>query len=489
MSAPPEPARSPPPGRRSWLLWSGLVLLHGLTFCGLFQSGFTREEVHALVPPGPYKLIAPYVAAAHRDGPIGLIRVYYFGESDDRLYLEYARLLLDGTVDVAHVEKVQRRAATHDALPPRPWPYRDVTLEYPPLALLAITPPALFSTDYAGYRRVFAAWMLLLHLGNLALAYRLLRPTLQPARRIHPITWLLFASLIGSLLLGRISAARMDHVVVSWSLGCLWAGDRALRAEGRSRLHWAALSGVLAACGVMTKLVPGLALLALLVIWLDSKLADRFRLAGAALAAGGLTLIAINVPMFAFAGERYLDTFRYHTLRGVQIESFYAGVLLLLRPLIPPLGLSEAFGSTNLESCFTPAIKLISPWLFLAACGVICARRYRPEPRALICATCALFLGFVITGRVFSPQYLIWLAAPLLAAAALDRSRGRFRMCAALFLGLCAISQLIYPQGYPVLKAFHPLAIALLNLRNVGIVGLCVLLVRAGSSARAQRNT
>ena len=91
----------------------------------------------------------------------------------------------------------------------------------------------------------------------------------------------------------------------------------------------------------------------------------------------------------------------------------------------------------------------------------------------------------MLTGRVFSPQYLIWVAAPLLAAAALDRPRGPFRICATLFLVLCAISQLIYPQGYPVLKAFHPLAIALLNLRNAGIVVLCVLLVRAS----AQRNT
>jgi 4-amino-4-deoxy-L-arabinose transferase-like glycosyltransferase len=488
MSA-PEPALAPPPGRRSWLLWGALVSLHALVFCGLFQSGFTREEVHALLPPGPYKLIAPYVAAAHRYGPIGLVRVYYFGESDDRLYLEYARLLLDGTVDVAHVEKVQRRAATHDALPPRPWPYRDVTVEYPPLALLAVAPPALFSTEYGGYRRVFAAWMLLLHLGNLALAYRLLRPAAQLNRRIHPVTWLLCASLLWSLLLGRISAARMDHVVVTWTLGCVWAGNRALQAEGRARLRWAALSGVLAACGVMTKLVPGLALLALLVVWLGSHLADRCRLSLTALAAGAATLIAINLPMFSFAGERYLDTFRYHTLRGVQIESLYAGLLLLVRPLIPSISVSESFGSTNLESCFTPAIKLLSPWLFLATCAVILARRYRPEPRALVCATLALLLAFVITGRVFSPQYLIWVAAPLLAAAALDRSRGRFRICAALFLGLCAISQVIYPQGYPVLKAFHPLAIALLNLRNAGILVLCVLLVRAGSSPLAQRNT
>ena len=114
--------------------------------------------------------------------------------------------MLDGTVDVAHVEKVQRRAATHEALPARPWPYRDVTVEYPPLALVALVPPALFSTDYSGYRYAFAAFMLLLHLGNLALAFRLLRGAAASGSgppRIHPVTWLLCASLVWSLLLGR----------------------------------------------------------------------------------------------------------------------------------------------------------------------------------------------------------------------------------------------------------------------------------------------
>jgi hypothetical protein len=490
MSA-PDVALVPTPVRRQWLLWFVLVALHFGLWSGVYQCGFTRDEVHALIKPGPYKLIEPYVAAAHRDGLVGIVRVYFFGESDDRLYLEYARLLLKGEVDVAHIEAVQRRAATHAALPARPWPYRDVTVEYPPLALLPMLPPALFSTEYSGYRIAFAAFMLLLHLANLAFAFQLLRAGFANkapgtfSARLHPITWLLCASLAWSVLLGRIVAARMDHVVVTWTLACLWAGSRAMSAQGRARLQWAACSGLCAACGVMTKLVPGLALLALLIVWLSSNIPDRWRLALAACAAGGVTLLAINLPMFAFAGDRYLDTFRYHTLRGIQIESLYAGILLVLHAFGLPLQVSESFGSTNLDSCFTRTIQLLSPWLFVASCVVIGIRRWSPEPRALVGLTIALLLAFVLTGRVFSPQYLIWIAAPLLAAGALDRPRGTWRWACALFMLLCLISQLIYPQGYPVLKAFHPLAVALLNLRNLGIVLVCALVVRAASSRRA----
>lgn len=509
--AAPDVALVPPPVGRHWLLWFALIALHFGLWCGVYQSGFTRDEVHALIKPGPYKLIEPYLAAAHRDGLAGVVRVYFFGESDDRLYLEYARLLLTGQLDVAQIEKVQRRAVTHAALPARPWPYRDVTVEYPPLALLPMLPPALFSTEYSGYRIAFAAFMLLLHLANLALAFLLLRASFANApaamrrplpARPHPITWLLCASLAWSMLLGRIAAARMDHAVVTWTLSCLWAGSRAMSAQGRARVRWAAWSGLFAACGVMTKLVPGLALLALLIVWLSAPTPvsplpetdasrsphgnrDRFRLAFVACAAGGLTLVAINLPMFAFAGDRYLDTFRYHTLRGIQIESLYAGVLLALHRFGLALQVSESFGSTNLDSCFTRTIQLLSPWLFVASCVAIGSRRWSRDPRALVGLTIALLLAFVLTGRVFSPQYLIWIAAPLLAAGALDRPRGRWRWACALFTLLCLISQLIYPQGYPVLKAFHPLAVALLNLRNLGIVAVCVLVVRAASSRRA----
>src|SRR5688500_12801973 len=132
-----------------WLLVL-LALAHALLCVALYQSGFTREEVHALVQP-PYKLIEPYVQAAQRFGPAGVVRVYFFGEGDERLYLEYCRLLLDGELDLAHVEKIQKRSAAAQ-LPERPWPYRDVTVEYPPLAFLAFVPPGLFSSDYQVYR-------------------------------------------------------------------------------------------------------------------------------------------------------------------------------------------------------------------------------------------------------------------------------------------------------------------------------------------------
>jgi hypothetical protein len=464
-----------------WLPWSAIVLLHALLFVGLYQTGFTREEVRALVAPGPYRLIEPYVQAARRYGPLGPVRVYFFGEGDERLYFEYARLLLDGKIDRAYVEKIQHRSAAEAELPARAWPYRDVTVEYPPLAFLAFVPPALVSADYAGYRLAFAAWMLILHLCNLWLAVRLLAPDVDP-KKLRAVGW---ASLLFCLLLGRVVATRMDHLVVTCTLLCVWAGTRALRlARAPDRSRWAALGGALGALGVMVKLVPGLGFLAVLVGYWRSNAPDRLRLAALGCAAGGFVLLALNLPLVAWAGERYFETFRYHALRGVQIESVYGGLLMLAHVFGLPARVEESFGSANLETSLTPAIKLLSPVLFVGVCTWICTRRFRPEPRQLVFCASALLLGFMLTSRVFSPQYSIWIAAPLLAAGALDEHAGFWRSAARLLLLAALLSQLIYPQGYPVLKAFHPLAIALLDLRNLCLIALLYAIVR-----ETQRNT
>jgi hypothetical protein len=463
--------------------WFWIVLLHALLFVGLYQSGFTRDEVRTLVKPGPYKLIEPYVQAAKRYGPLGPVRVYFFGEGDERLYLEYARLLLDGQIDLAHVEKIQRRSAGEATLPARGWPYRDVTVEYPPLAFLAFVPPALISTDYAVYRLAFAAWMLILHLFNLWLALRVMGPSTDPRRGL----WLGWASLLFCLLLGRVVATRMDHLVVTFTLLCVWAGARALPpAAARERLRWAALGGAFGALGVMVKLVPGLGFLAVLVAYLRSNAADRLRLAAIGCSAAGLVLLAVNLPVVALAGERYLESFRYHTLRGVQLESVYAGLLMIAHMFGLPARVEESFGSANLETSLTPAIKLLSPLLFIAACAFICTRRFRPDARSIVLCASALLLSYMLTSRVFSPQYLIWIGAPLLAAAAHDEPRGPWRRAAGLLLFAALLSQLIYPQGYPVLKAFHPLAVLVLDLRNVCLVWLLLVLDRV---RLAQRNT
>jgi 4-amino-4-deoxy-L-arabinose transferase-like glycosyltransferase len=295
----------------------------------------------------------------------------------------------------------------------------------------------------------------------------------------------LYLSLAFLAGLGLVVVTRMDHLVLTTTLLIVWAFDRAQASSTqRARLTWAATCGAITALGVMTKLVPGLAGLAAAVLWLSSGARDRFRCIASCISAGAAVLIATNLGMYALAGERYLQTFQYHSLRGVQIESLYAGLLMCLRPFGLGLRVEESFGSTNVASVATVWIKPLSLALFALVAAFVCARRrYTPDGRGALLLTCALLLAFMLTNRVFSPQYLIWVGAALCAWAAEQRRNLRVFM---LFLLAVGLSQLIFPRGYPVLKALHPLAALVLNVRNVALVAFSFWLIRHTSEARAR---
>jgi 4-amino-4-deoxy-L-arabinose transferase-like glycosyltransferase len=464
------------------------ALLHLVLCLGVYQLGFSNAEMRALRIDGPSHLIDAYVKAEHRYGPLGVLRAYLRGESDERLYLEYSNLLLHGHADMAYIADRQNDPRVNVALPKRAFPYRDVRLEYPPLSFLAMLPPALVSVEYSAYRSGFIIYMLLVHFLNLWLGWRLLSPQLMAAEpleaRSRIAARVLWYSLAFFAALGTLVVTRMDHLVVTWVLLSLLAFERAERSTGRARLRWAAACGALAGFGVLTKIVPGLCVLAAIALWLRSDARDRFRCVLACSAALGLVVVGVNTAFYAWAGERYLETYRYHALRGVQIESLYSGLLMLLKPFGLALRVDESFGSTNLASAATPIIKPLSLLLLATAIGyVLLRRRFSDDARGALALSVILLLLFMLTNRVFSPQYTIWVAAPLALLAVLSpESRRQY----GAFVALALLSQLIFPRGYPVLKALHPVAIALLNLRNLGLVALCVSLVRAHSTPVAQ---
>lgn len=461
------------------------VLLHFALCLGVFQYGFTDKEMEAIHIDGPSRLIDPYIKAYRIYGVTGVARTFLRGEQDERLYLEYARLLLRGKVDLEYVADRQNDPSIIKALPARPWPYRDVRVEYPPLSFLATVPPALLTLSYRPYRYAFALYMLLLHLTNLWLCTRILQPSAAPSRtQIQRVLWSSLAFLAG---LGTVAVTRMDHLVVTGTLLVLWAYGRAQRSDGRDRVCWAACCGALAALGVMTKLVPGLAAAAAMTLWWRSGAADRVRLVLACAVAGAIVLIGVNLAMYGLAGPNYFATFRYHALRGVQIESSFAGLLMLLKPLGLAMHVEESFGSTNLASAATGLVKQLSTWLLVAGCAYLLGfRRFAPTPRGAVVLTCALLLTFMLTNRVFSPQYLIWIGAPI---CVLHAQRALPKRGYVLFIISVLLSQLIFPRGYPLLKALHPLGIALLNLRNVTLVVFAVGMVREHSQAFTRMDT
>jgi hypothetical protein len=89
----------------------------------------------------------------------------------------------------------------------------------------------------------------------------------------------------------------------------------------------------------------------------------------------------------------------------------------------------------------------------------------------------AIVLGLLVFNKVGSPQFVLWLAAPIVLGVA---TRGReFRTFAVLGLVIAALTQLIYPFGYDALLALNPAMLLVLTVRNTLLVVVFALAVRA----------
>ena len=110
----------------------------------------------------------------------------------------------------------------------------------------------------------------------------------------------------------------------------------------------------------------------------------------------------------------------------------------------------------------------------LVVCGVFACRGMREGVRY----SGAAVLGFIVTGKVLSPQYLIWLMPYIAILEGPIAPRGR-----RLFAATCAAT-LLAPSGTNCLPRSSLWQILAYNARNVLILGLLILLV-FGPAARA----
>ena len=219
-----------------------------------------------------------------------------------------------------------------------------------------------------------------------------------------------------------------------------------------------------------------------------------------------LLIAGLFLPFWLAAGSPTLGFLAYHRDRGLEIESTYSSALMCLRPFGLALGIEFKYGSFNLLSSLSPAVTwasgLIAAVLVAAASlGLAWAVVRRPcgegpergatwrktYPLPFILFSLLLLLLLVAANKVFSPQYLLWLA-PL---AALVPSRpGPRRIVAWGFVGICALTTLIYPVLFwkdvlglvvpetdpPNFQGPTALGITAVVVRNVFFLGLTTYL-------------
>lgn len=288
------------------------------------------------------------------------------------------------------------------------WPSVDEQMVYPPLALIPFSLPHLMAfltghtLDLGAYARLWPLLNIGLSIIVSILLIRFSPPATSPLSGNRLFLYTIFAVLSGPILLWRY-----DLFPTLLTLGAALALKR-----GRPFI-----AGLCLGAGVAAKLYPALLLpIFILYSWTQGKREHIPRLLLG-------TMIAALIPFLPFAifqPRLLLSLLAYHSQRGLEIESLYAGWIALLHHL----GLAEArptlqYGTWDIAS---PVADWFIRWqpLFFAIAYTGCLwdgwRKFRkaqadPEIGANLLMVSLLegLLTFILTSKVFSPQYILWI--------------------------------------------------------------------------------
>ena len=326
------------------------------------------------------------------------------------------------------------------------FPLDDMTWQYPPLAALVMVAPGWLPCSY------FTGFLVLVVVCD-ALAGALL---LRAARRggSGAGVWLWVA---GVPLLGPTVYCRFDLVVSAVAMAGLLAAARR-----------PVLGGVLAGLGAMLKVWP---LLTVLGLPRGRRTRDAWAaVAGSALAVGFVCAVTMN-GAFSFL--------RFQADRGVEVESL--GAL--------PFEAAHLFGWPGTAAMNYGSVELLGPGVALVGHAMVAlslggfgwlllwrARSRRWSAATPADAALAALLLFVVTSRVISPQYLVWLIG--LAAVCLTHRRTTQRPVAWLLLAAGAMTFLEFPLLFGQVMNFGLFGSLALVLRNLLLLAAALLSCR-----------
>lgn len=335
----------------------------------------------------------------------------------------------------------------------------DTAWVYPVFALVPIMLPLL-----AGQGAYAVGWIVLVTgLNAAAFAYLLYSSwgtTRNKLQRLAAWWWLFFL-----LLLGPIAVARLDSVITPLAIiGLLAAVERP------------ALAGALLTIATWIKVSPA-ALIAAVLVAVDRR---RTVLISVLVTSGVIVAIAVILGgasnLFSFLGQQ--------TTRGLQIEALLATPFLWLAALGQEgyavyydtviLTFQVSGEGTNIAADLSSVLIALG-FVGILGWGMLLHRKGSRPSHVLPAVALALTMVLIVFNKVGSPQYIGWLAAPIIAGLVMERTR--FVAPAVIALVLAALTQSFYPYLYAGLLNVQPLELSLLTLRNIGEVVLLAVSV------------
>ncbi len=296
-------------------------------------------------------------------------------------------------------------------------PFHMLPLEYPPLTLVIFSLSLLVALPY--YQLLFALWMAL----TSVLIYWLL---LRFGPRGSALVFALYA-LVGAW---ATAEGRFDLVPAALTLLCILAAERK---------HWTA-AYVALAFGTLLKIYPLLLLPVLFIaeqqeaqrmdiplqsmpavpgeLWRTLKGILRWQWKNALLFFGILIAVTGLFALLDFQGA-VMSQLSYFAQRPVQIESTGSSILWLGSKFGYPAHVEFTYGSLNVVSALGNKVAFGFEIAFILGYLYTIWQQWRGK-MDMVQAFIALLLVFITTGKVFSPQYLIWIMPLLAYASSLD---------------------------------------------------------------------
>ena len=321
---------------------------------------------------------------------------------------------------------------------------------YPVLAQIPI-----FLANIAGPSLYLLAWFLIITALN---AVGLLYLTRGPRKvtGIAPAWWWLFFT----VFMGYLSFARVEGITAPIVLiALLYAAERPV------------VAGTLLSIATWIKVWPAAVLVPIVIA---SHRRVQVVLAGAAVTAvvGLGTWLSGGLP-------HIMDFLLNQGERGMQLEATFSTPWVWLS--VFHIAGSKMADNTAINSTevygpgASTAAFLMQPLLILAAITaaillVRAMRRGAEREELFLEGSLMMVTAFIVFNKVGSPQFIIWLAPVIIAGLTHDWER--WKVPAALLMGIAMTTFVIYPLFYTPLIHAHPVMAAILTTRNVLLVVL-----------------
>ncbi|MGQ0629865.1 MAG: glycosyltransferase family 87 protein [Sporichthyaceae bacterium] len=349
-----------------------------------------------------------------------------------------------------------------DVLSTGSFPDNDVMWQYPPAAALVMLAPALLPMSYA----VSFYWISFLV--DVAVFVALIVAGRRGPAASERQPWAAWVWAVGVALGGPIAYGRYDLIVTGIAvlgLIVLTGPDRSPAADRRRNR----LGGVILAVGALVKVWPAFLLLA-------AGPRRRWQQSWAAAVAAGLAILAA----FWVSMPNAMAFLSHQGGRGVEVESI--GAL--------PFHVASHHGWDGFVALNYGSMEFIGPHVTLVArlsllaslLGLawliiwrVTARHWRDSTTAD--AALVVVLLFVVTSRVISPQYMVWMVG-LGAVCALHfgrRGESVMRLPVVLVLIATALTCVEYPYYFQELLASERGAVLLVTVRNVLLVAAALI--------------